>query len=424
MKSTALFLLLTIAISPMIFSVRVSKDRFGEIQNSISNFCHSIVTEGQEAETRYQEEKKWCAAKILEAELLVAKRTKEVTALRDQVAKLQAKIDDNNKAIKHYQNKIDENLRNMEVYKKQRCEANLIFITLLREHYDAEDLLRTLRKDIDDFLDKKAANPSDASVRLPSAFVQKLSSIGHLLPASEQTNLIQLVEAAGPTKYAQAGNVNPTTQDVAANKYDPRAIKDTLHVDNTRGELQKMKHIPHKAEPVYYRELRVKIDTIIDGLINHLENSKTDLSKKEMKANEDYAKFMIALEKENKELQRLIAGLVQENVVLAAELARTKKTLVQFEKLLKAAQDNLEMLRRMCKEKEDYNVAENKRRGTETVDCAAAVKVFQDILKTDDELRKLINEEGSLKASAVITKRAASEKTVASNTAAEVKIVF
>jgi Fe2+ transport system protein B len=87
---------------PMIYSVRISADRFTEIQNQIREFCNSITLEGKEANARYEEEKKWCAVKIREADELVEKRKKEVTAIENQKKGLEDKINDNEKAIKHY----------------------------------------------------------------------------------------------------------------------------------------------------------------------------------------------------------------------------------------------------------------------------------------------------------------------------------
>merc|ERR1712014_526315 len=130
-----------------------------------------------------------------------------------------------------------------------------------------------------------------------------------------------------------------------------------------------MKHVPHKSPAAYFTMLKAKINTIIDGLIKHLHDSRDDLSTKEMKANEDYAKFMIALEKENKELAELIKGLEAENKALGAQLEKTKETLEEFKGLLKAAQENLRRLIKMCKEKEEYHKRENKRREGEAEDC-------------------------------------------------------
>merc|ERR1712100_815029 len=154
------------------------------------------------------------------------------------------------------------------------------------------------------------------------------------------------------------------------NHYEARNITDTLHVDNNRGVIQMMKHVPHKSPRDYFIMLKAKINTIIDGLIKHLHDSRDDLSTKEMKANEDYAKFMIALEKENAELTELIKGLEAENKALQAQLEKTQDTLEEFRGLLKAAEDNLARLIRMCKEKEEYHNRENKRRQTEAGDCA------------------------------------------------------
>jgi phage shock protein A len=421
MKTTALYLVAMLFI-PMIYSVRISADRFTEIQNQIKEFCGSITSEGVEANIRYETEKKWCNAKIKEAEELVEKRKKEVTAIENQKKGLENKIADNEKAIKHYNDKIAENNRTMEQFKKDRCDANFNFISLLREHFDAEELLKALKKDIGDFLDKKIANPEDASAKLPTAFLERVSSISHMIPAQTQTNLIQLVQAANP--YVQAADVSGNLAANAANQFSARAIDNTMHIDNTQEELKALEHIKSINPKEYFMKLKVKIDNIIDGLISHMENSKRDLSEKEMKANQDYAKFMIALDKENIELARLVRELVAENVSLNEQLKKTVETLEEFRKLLKAAEDNLAALRQMCKEKDDYHTAEEQRRAKETGQCDEAAKIFNDIVGTDEELKKLINNEADLKKSDILEKKADFEGKRTANKAEDVKIVF
>lgn len=423
MKTTALYLVAMLFI-PMIYSVRISADRFTEIQTQIKEFCNSITLEGREANTRFEEEQKWCNAKIKEAEELVEKRKKEVTAIENQKKGLEDKINDNEKAIKHYNDKIAENNRTMEQFKKERCDANFNFISLLREHYDAEELLKALKKDLDDYLDKKIANPEDASAKLPAAFLERVSSISHMIPAASQTNLLQLVQATD-NKYVQAADVSGNLAANAANRYEARDVtNNTLHVDNTQGELKALEHIKSINPREYFIKLKAKIDNIIDGLIAHMEKSKNDLSEKEMKANQDYAKFMIALEKENVELARLVRELVAENVTLNEQLKKTVETLEEFRKLLKAAEDNLAALRQMCKEKEEYHAKEEARRAKETTQCGEAEKIFNDIIGTDEELKKLINSGVDLKKSDIVEKKSGFEDMRKANKADDVKIVF
>merc|ERR1712010_77342 len=383
-------------MGPMIFSVRISADKFTEIQNEIKDFCNSISEEQKEADARFQKEQEWCRVQIKAAEELVAKRKKEVKALEEQVKALEDK--------------------------KQRCDANFNYITLLREHYDSEDMLKQLKKDLDVFLDKKIAHPNDESIKLPTSFIQRVSAFGHLIPSAHQTNLIETMQAAD--KYVKAGNMNPHLNDTNANHYVARNITDTLHVDNTRGALKPMEHVAHIEPKVYFGMLKTKIDNIIAGLLKHLEDSKNDLSTKEMKANEDYAKFMIALEKENAELTKLIAGLEKENKALTAQLEKTQDTLDEFRKLLKAAEENLARLKKMCEEKKEYHERENKRRATESGDCAGALKIFNDVLGTDAELKALLNNTADLKKSAVLKNEKRYNGEIDNNEAADIKVVF
>jgi chromosome segregation ATPase len=407
---------------PMIYSIRISADKFTEIQNEIKDFCQSITNEQAEADARFEKEQLWCKKQIKAAEELVAKRKKEVKALEDQVKALEDKIADNKKAIKQYQDKIDENNKNMKEYKTQRCDANFNYISLLREHYDSEDMLKQLKIDLDTFLDKKIAHPKDESIKLPTSFVERVTAFGHLIPAEHQTALIETMQAAD--KYVKAGDVSEQLKDTKENHYVARNITDTLHVDNTRGALKPMEHIAHIEPKQYFIMLKTKIDNIIAGLLKHLADSQKDLSTKEMKANEDYAKFMIALEKENTELAGLIKGLEAENKALSAQLEKTKDTLEEFRKLLKAAEDNLERLKKICEEKKEYHKRETARRATESGDCNEAIKIFNDILGTDEELKALLNNTADLKSSKVIANEKRYNGKIDDNEAKDIKVVF
>lgn len=421
MRTTAILFIVSLITLPMIFSVRISADKFTEIQNEIKEFCNSITLEQQEADERYNREKLWCEQEIKKAEELVEKRKKEVAALEDQVEQLRLKIEDNQKAIQQYADKIAENNRNMAEYKTQRCDANFNYISLLREHYDSEDMLRQLQVDLDAFLDKKIENPTDESITLPASFIERVSAFGHLIPAEHQTALIQTIQAV---EYVQAGDVSGHLNDTANNHYDAREITDTLHVDNTVGELQAMDHVAHVEPREYFTMLRTKIDNIIAGLLKHLEDSKNDLSVKEMRANEDYAKFMIALEKENAELTKLIEGLTAENVALTAQKERTEATLEEFRRLLEAAIENLERLRRICQEKEEYHQRETARRVTESASCDEALKIFDEVLGTDQELRNLLNNEADLNKSVVIENEGNFRGRIGENQAKDIQVVF
>jgi chromosome segregation ATPase len=422
MKTIATLFIVTLITLPMIFSVRISADKFNEIRNEITEFCGSIQAEQAEADARFQKEQLWCKEQIAKAEALVAKRKKEVKALEEQVKALEDKIADNKKAIKQYADKIAENNKNMAEYKKQRCDANFNYITLLREHYDSEDMLKQLKKDLDLFLDKKIAHPNDLSIKLPTSFIQRVTAFGHLIPSEHQNSLIETMQAAN--KYVKAGDVSGHLDDTTTNHYVARNITDTLHVDNTRGALKPMEHVAHLEPKVYFTQLKVKIDNIIAGLLKHLEDSKNDLSTKEMKANEDYAKFMIALEKENAELTKLIASLEKENKALTAQLEKTQETLDEFRKLLKAAEENLARLKKMCEEKKQYHERENARRATETGDCAGALKIFDDVLGSDAELKALLNGTADLKSSKVLKNEKRYNGEIDNNEAADIKIVF
>merc|ERR1712032_1307730 len=71
---------------PMIFSVRISADKFTEIQNEIKDFCNSISEEQKEADARFQKEQEWCRVQIKAAEELVAKRKKNDLSTKEMKA--------------------------------------------------------------------------------------------------------------------------------------------------------------------------------------------------------------------------------------------------------------------------------------------------------------------------------------------------
>jgi len=271
-------------------------------------------------------------------------------------------------------------------------------------------------------LTKKIAHPEDQSIKLPTSFIQRVTAFGHLIPSEHQTALIETMKDVD--RYVQAGDVSGHLAHTTANNYVARNITDTLHVDNTRGELKPMQHVAHIEPRQYFIMLKTKIDNIVAGLIKHLEDSQKDLSTKEMKANEDYAKFMIALEKENTELTHLIAGLESENKALTVQLQKTQETLDEFRKLLKAAEENLERLRRMCQEKVEYHQRENKRRQTESADCDGAIKIFNEILGTDAELKALLNNTADLKSSKVLANEKRYNGEIDANEAKDIKVVF
>jgi len=424
MKQTTLFLIVILYFTPMLLSVRISRDRFTDLEDEIKSFCETITKESVDANERYQTEKKWCQVKIREAEELVAKRKKEVESLEKQKKGLEDKIDDNKKAIDHYQKKYQQNNETMARFKSERCDANFNFIRLLREHYDAQELLKQLKIDLDEYLDKKIANPEDKNAKLPTEFVEKVASISHMLPASEQTSFVQLVQNLSDNKYAQAGDVKPVVDKTNANKYDARVLNDTLHVDNTRDELKALEHVKSISPKEYFMKLKVKIDNIIDGLIAHLISSKKDLSDKEMLSNGDYAKFMIALDKENAELLAMIQAIQKENVALDEQLKKTIDTLEEFRKLLQTAEDNLAQLKQICLEKDQYHAKEEERRTKEAGQCSEATKIFKEIIGGDAELKNLINQNVDLKKSETLEKSGAFQEKRVQNQASDIKVVF
>ena len=79
---------------------------------------------------------------------------------------------------------------------------------------------------------------------------------------------------------------------------------------------------------------------------------------------------------------------------------------------------------KMCEEKKEYHNKENARRQTESGDCAGAIKIFNDVLGTDEELKALLNNTADLKTSKVIKNEKRYNGEIDKNEAADIKIVF
>merc|ERR1712084_102935 len=101
-------------------------------------------------------------------------------------------------------------------------------------------------------------------------------------------------------------------------------------------------------------------------------------------------------EKENAELTELIKGLEAENKALTAQLEKTRETLEEFRGLLKAAEDNL----------------------------ARLIRMFNEVLGTDEELKALLNGTADLKKSVVIKNEKKFNTQIDNNEAKDIKVVF
>jgi len=161
---------------------------------------------------------------------------------------------------------------------------------------------------------------------------------------------------------------------------------------------------------------------MIDGLIQHLKNSRDDLTRSEIKAAEDFAVFQTNLAKENAYLAEKIKELNVHLIDLNSQLNNSEVQLVRREKLRQQAEDHLKQLRQMKKEKEEYCHKETLRRTRELSDVSNAQNIFQtvlDKLSLRVKLRTQSNIEGKTYNAAqagtanVVQSQQATEKSVA-----------
>jgi hypothetical protein len=374
MKTTVLFLTI-LAITSMISAQKA----FNQVKSLLINFKAGINQEQHDADVRNEKDTKECKIKIAEAVALVASRQRDVDELKKHIQWLENEKAEHIKDKKTREDRLVANKKMLENFKKERCDNNLLFVKQLREHMEAIDIMTLLRKDINDYFLKKKAG-----LKINRSFIERFAEFSHLLDEDNKNVFLEVSKIVGGIASTNIeGNVDSLdkkTDAATAQKQRNAQEVGSQHVDNSKGELQKLKHVGHTEVNVYVDKLHKKVIIMIDGLVLHLKNSRNELTKNEIKASEDFAIFQTNMERENDYLRTKIIELTKQIENLTNQLNVANAQLVKRIKLLKLAQEALATIRRICKEKKQYFQKETKRRNGELEVVANATSIFQNIL--------------------------------------------
>ena len=380
MKTTVLFLTI-LAITSMISAQKA----FNQVKSLLINFKADINKEQHDADVRNEKDTKECKVKIAEAVALVASRQRDVDELKKHIQWLENEKSEHIKDKKTREDRLVANKKMLENFKKERCDNNLLFVKQLREHMEAIDIMTLLKKDINDYFLKKKAG-----LKINRSFIERFSEFSHLLDDENKAVFLEVSKmvmklpvVGGIASTNIEGNVDALGKRVNASTAQKQRTAQEVgsqHVDNTQGELQKLKHVGHTEVNVYVDKLHKKVIIMIDGLVLHLKNSRNELTKNEIKASEDFAIFQTNMERENDYLKAKIIELTKQIENLTNQLNVANAQLVKRLKLLKLAQEALATIRRICKEKKQYFQKETKRRNGELEVVANATSIFQNIL--------------------------------------------
>ena len=368
MKSTALFLILLSFIC-FVNSQRV----FDQVKSLLSNFKGDIQREEVDASARCTREDKWVVNQINLSIALLAHRTKDVNDLKAHISWLQNEIKETQNAVKHRQDRIAANLRLLEQFKKERCENNLLFVKSLREHIEGIEVMSLLRQDIVDYFARRS--------KKSLSFLEKFAEFEHLLDDENKLILSQLkTKLAALPSESQVNQLDAATNAYTATRSRTAAQQGSGHVDNTRGQLQRLATPGYEQLGLFLTKLEKKVLFMIDSLILHLKNSRDSLTKNEIKAAEDFAVFQKNMYRENTFLANKIKELQAHLVDLNVQLNKAGQQLVRREKLRRQAEIQLANFRRMKREKDTYCRNEAARRAGELTNVAAAEAIFQNVL--------------------------------------------
>jgi hypothetical protein len=362
---------LLIALNGIFTQKPPSSNAFTQVKNLLVNFKNGINKEQADADARNKKDTKWCADEIGKATQLVTDRQKDVDDLEEHIEYLKKTKIENEKDKKTREDRIVANKKLLEDFKKQRCDNNLVFVKQLREHMEGIDVMKLLKKDIIEYFANKKKS-------VQTSFIERFSEFSHLLNEEHKQIFLELSQSINglvDTKPLIEKNQKST-----AHEQRTDAQVGDEHVDNTREELKKLDHVAHESVDVYTDKLSKKVMTMIDNLIQHLEDSKEELTKNEIQAAEDFAVFQSNMFKENERLEakiqeliKVIADLTQQIQVAEAELEKRKE-------LLQNAKDQLEALKTRCEEKKKYYESETERRNGELSTVDSATSIFNNIV--------------------------------------------
>ena len=363
--SNALFYITLLTFTCLINTQQV----FDQVKTMLVNFKSDIQREQIDATNRFVAEEKYINEQIAKAIAVLAQRTKDVNDIKAHIVYLKNEITQTQKDIQSRKDRIAANARLLVQFKKERCENNLIFVKSLREHIEGIEVMGLLRGDIVEYF---------AGAVKKTAFLEKFEEFSHLLDEEHKLILSQLT-----TKLAALPNVaalNSKTNSYTTTSGRTSAQIGTGHVDNNRGQLQKLATPGYEESAEYRRKLQIKVLGMIDSLVLHLKDSRDSLTKAEIKAGEDFAIFQTSMIRENAYLEAKIKELTAHLLDLQTQLGVSERQLVVREQLRLQAEEALATLRRIKKEKEEYNTKENARRIREMNDVNNAQAIFQNVL--------------------------------------------
>lgn len=363
------------------FSTSV-KGAFDEVNNAINNFKESIANEQVDETERYNKEKEWCRVEIDNARRILEQRQKDVDDVKEHIDFLENERDESVKDQQTREERIKQNTSLLEKFKKERCDANLLFVKSLREHMEAIKVLQLLRSDIEAYYQAKN---KDSNAEVNSAFIERFAEFSHLLDERRTLVFTQLQQNFEYLKHDDINRIN-TENSANVNAATKVAVRtsDEIgagHVDNDKAKLKKLDTPDFVNKEEYARSLREKVLAMIDHLIEHLKESRKVLTKDEIQAAEDFAIFQTNINKENKHLEKTIEALKAKILQLNDQITHAEKQLVQRENLRDQAKNVLNNLVQTCKEKDEYHEKEVSRMAEELEAVEEAIKVYDGLME-------------------------------------------
>ena len=364
MKHTVLFLVI-LAMSSFV----ATEKALDTVKTLLANMNTQIVQEQTDADARNKKDTESCDAKKADANALVTQREKDVNDLKEHISFLENEKKEHETDQADREKRINDNVELLKKFKAERCENNLLFIKNLREHMESVDIMKLLRIEIVNYFNKKQP--------VKTSFIERFAEFSHLLTEQNRQVFLELSDAVQTLP-----EVDPLTQ--ATNEASKQKARNEEeigkeHVDNDKGELAALEHVAHEKLDEYTLKLQNKILAMIDALLDHLSNSKDVISKDEITASEDFAKFQSNLESENVTLQSKIEELKKIILNLTNQLNNANSQLEKRESLKKQAKEELKTIMEICQEKSDYYTKETIRRNGELETVASAVKVFNNL---------------------------------------------
>jgi hypothetical protein len=374
MKYTVFFLTI-LAMSSFV----ATEKALDTVKTLLTNMNTEIVKEQTDADARNKKDTEKCSQKIGDAMALVTQREKDVNDLKDHISFLENEKKERETDQADREKRINDNNDLLKKFKSERCENNLLFIKNLREHLESIDLMKLLRGEVDNYFNSKKP--------VKTAFLERFAEFSHLLSEEHRQIFLELSDAV--QTLPEVDPLTDATNKASTQKGRTTEEIGTEHVDNNQGELAALEHVAHEKVDKYTEDLHKKILAMIDALIKHLDESRDVISKDEIHAAEDFAKFQTNLEKENELLQAKVEELKKEIINLTNQLNNANNQLEKRDNLKKQAKEELKTIQTICQEKADYFAKETIRRNGELETVDNAVKVFNNLY---DNLSKRVRE--------------------------------